>query len=469
MNNRRKTLPPLSGKVPVEMRPLLEAIKEILETGEGVRGDSLDQKITYRDLLESGLARLRLPGGGTAGGLLPNAPQPNLAIPPGPSEFYAEGGFYGIVTLTWGIPQEVYNNHGFTNIYRNAEDNFATAELIGRDSGFMYNDKTRDDLEPGTEVGYYYWITYTSDSDVEGPPNSPDGTYAIPLPDTELLLEQLTRQINESQLAIELATKIDTTALLAATVETGLADEITVRQEEDEALAQQITTVTGRVDETVAAVSSEATARAEGDEALAQQVTTVATRVGENESAVQQQLQSINGLSAQYTLRLDVNGYVSGFGAYNDGSRADFGVVADRFYIASPSGGLINPFIVDSGTVYINNAVIKNASIEQGKLGPISFGKIVDSGGNPVTTLQGKLRAEAIDVESLQIGNANITGVIQSNATGAFGRPRWRLDKNAGLEMNGASNGGRMEIRDNVIKVFDQNGTLRVQIGDLLA
>ena len=56
---RRRTLPPVSPKVSAELRPLVSAIAEIIETGEGVRGNPLDRKLTLRDLLDSGIGRLR--------------------------------------------------------------------------------------------------------------------------------------------------------------------------------------------------------------------------------------------------------------------------------------------------------------------------------------------------------------------------------------------------------------------------
>ena len=55
---RRKTLPQVSPKVANELKPLVTAIKEIIETGEGVRGDPLDRKITLRDLVDGGIVEV---------------------------------------------------------------------------------------------------------------------------------------------------------------------------------------------------------------------------------------------------------------------------------------------------------------------------------------------------------------------------------------------------------------------------
>ncbi len=653
MTPRRKTLPALSPKAPAELRPLFAAMAEILETGEGVRGDKLDRKLTLRDLLDGGVARLRI-AGNPLSGLLPGVAPPDLAVPPAPTGFAADGSFFGRVHLTWEPPHEQYRNHAHANIYRAETDNFANALLVGREGGMFYSDLVRDDVtsvsDPLSLPGYYYWVTFSSTADIEGPPNSPDGTFAQPLPDASYLLAQLSGALGATQLETSLRTRIDkidtlsgpvtlsgsvaqllsaeaaarATALsglnatlsgsiaterdariaglagangytdtkvsqestaradgfsaLATQIEqieagfggdytVGMAVEKQARIDGDTALASSVTSLTSYAQGTAADVANEQQARASADEALASDVTalyaatdtaqagvygeaqaridgdsaisavqrviaaansvgsaaykvssevfvneneamasrveelrvdidnteasirselvvlaaadtalassinTVQTTVAGNTASIQQQASSINGLSAQHTLKLDVNGYVSGFGAYNDGSSADFAVLADRFWIARPGApaSAVKPFTVINGAVYMDSAFIRDASIQEGKLGPITFGKIFDASGSPVTTVAGKLRADMLDVDSLRVGDANISGVIQSSAVNSVGQRRWVLDKNSGLTLNGSGAGGRMEIRDTVIKVFDSSGRLRVQIGDLNA
>jgi hypothetical protein len=90
-----------------------------------------------------------------------------------------------------------------------------------------------------------------------------------------------------------------------------------------------------------AAVQAEATARANADGALATQITTVSTTVGGNTSAIQTQATAINGLSAQYTIKVQAGGIAGGIGLAAeapDGSEGmiDFAVRANRFYVAPP-------------------------------------------------------------------------------------------------------------------------------------
>ncbi|MCM7075803.1 phage tail protein [Enterobacter roggenkampii] len=65
------------------------------------------------------------------------------------------------------------------------------------------------------------------------------------------------------------------------------------------------------------------------------------------------------------------------------------------------------------------------------------------------------------------ITNAKIGNFIQSNnyVAGSVG---WRLDKSGTLEMNGATSGqGRLTLNNTRMDVYDQNGTLRVRMGQL--
>ncbi|MGM0858667.1 MAG: phage tail tip fiber protein [Pseudomonadota bacterium] len=359
MNNRRKALPPIDPKTDPKLRPLLEALKEISETGDGVRGDPMDRKLTIRDLVDAGLARLK-PGSMTEFGPpdspIDNEPPGSTLIPPRPADFEAIGSF-GYVVLTWGIPGDLYLNHAFTNVYRGEDDNFANAEMIGRDAGMMYTDHVREVEEEG--VGFYYWITFTSTDDVEGPPNSTSGTYAEVIPDIGFLMDRLSSDIDDSKLAKSFLERLPG--------------------------YQETVSDSGDI----------------------------------------------------YTLTLNQNGYISGLGAYNDGTTSDFTIIADRFWVAPPgSQARRKPFIIQDGKVYIDTAVIREASIQEGQLGPISFGKITDGNGTPVTTVAGKLKGELIEAENLRVAQAAIFyGNVFSNNYQA-GVSGWAIYQSGDFEIN---------------------------------
>lgn len=102
-------------------------------------------------------------------------------------------------------------------------------------------------------------------------------------------------------------------------------------------------------------------------------ITRLETDVSNSSAKLDVVAESVNGMSASYFVKTDVDGLVSGFGLYNDGVGSAFGVNADYFYIGRGSGGK-KPFIVTTtpqtidGVTYpvgtwISVALIANATI----------------------------------------------------------------------------------------------------------
>jgi len=456
MVNRRRTLPPVSPRLDREIKPLISAISEILEVGEGVRGDPLDRKITYRDLLDSGIGQLR-PGlrPNNPGALKPGEGPKDMRIPPKPSGFAVSGGFNGLISLAWDIPGELYSNHAHTNIYRAEEDNFANAELVGRDAGAFYTDVVRADAEIKT---YYYWIAFVSTSNIEGPTNATSGTPGQALEDTGYLIEKLSGEIRESELAQDLNSRIDLIdgpEDLMGSVAARMKTERTERADADTALSQQIDTVIAQANGNQAAIQTEQTARADADTALSQQIDTVQSTVGDNTTSLQTQAESIDGVKAQYTVKIDANGAVAGFGLAStpsddteDGNFSEFYINADRFAVM-PQGAnkaeAVAPFIVQDGEVFINVARIKKGSIQKGQIGAIGFGQIEDANGLPVTTVAGKLKAQNIDVDNLSVAEA--AKFYGDNQSGNFlsGDRGWKLWQDGRMEIS------QGQINDSVV------------------
>lgn len=136
----------------------------------------------------------------------------------------------------------------------------------------------------------------------------------------------------------------------------------------------------------VSALQRESTVRAQADQTMAQDITTLQSISGGNTVAIQQEATTraseTGSLFAKYTVKIDANGYVSGFGLASTANNAtpfsEFAVRADRFSIASPSGPGITPVVpfavqttpttIDGITfqpgVYMTQAVIKKAIVE---------------------------------------------------------------------------------------------------------
>ena len=110
------------------------------------------------------------------------------------------------------------------------------------------------------------------------------------------------------------------------------------------------------------------------------------------ETALETSASNVNGLRSQYSVKIDSNGNVAGFGLASTssaaGSTSEFTVVADRFALVSPQDTLkTTPFVVQATAttlngqsvpagVYMDNAFIKNGSIEAAKIGSLNADKI---------------------------------------------------------------------------------------------
>ncbi|WP_368569579.1 host specificity protein J [Enterobacter roggenkampii] len=140
---------------------------------------------------------------------------------------------------------------------------------------------------------------------------------------------------------------------------------------------------------------------------------------------------------ASYVTNLGIirNGvkYSTGFGMSIEPSgnsyKSTVVFAADQFgiYSGSDPGNYQAAFFVYNGQVFIRSAFIQDGSVD----------------------------------------NAKIGNFIQSNNYVA-GSQGWRIDKGGTLEMNGATSGqGRLTLNNTRMDVYDQNGTLRVRIGQL--
>jgi hypothetical protein len=71
---------------------------------------------------------------------------------------------------------------------------------------------------------------------------------------------------------------------------------------------------------------------------------------------------------AMWTAQVTVNGLVGGFGIINDGITVEAGFDVDLFWVGRTSADKVKPFIISGGVVYIDSAVIQDASITNAKL-----------------------------------------------------------------------------------------------------
>ncbi|MEX2964695.1 DUF1983 domain-containing protein [Microbulbifer sp. TYP-18] len=208
----------------------------MVEVGLGTRGNPLDAFLTKRNLIDTGLVKLinnsrfAIPGID----LVPTNSAPDPIVPPAPTGFAVTNGF-SHVFLQWNNPNSQYRGHAYTTIYRATEDNLANAVAIGQSTSFLYAD-----VGVQREVTYYYWIAYTSITDIEGPHNGAAGTAGSTAPDPALVLESLSGQIRETQLYQTLQDRLNLVDNPATGLVDSLSNEISSRQQAVNSLQQQI-------------------------------------------------------------------------------------------------------------------------------------------------------------------------------------------------------------------------------------
>lgn len=146
----------------------------------------------------------------------------------------------------------------------------------------------------------------------------------------------------------------------------------------------------------------------------------------------------INELAAMYTIKTQLTAdgrtYLAGIGVgieNNDGIvESQVLLAASRVAIIDPNTGassIVSPFVVQGGQVFINSAVINSATIQQALIGQTLESVAKLPNGQPVLSLNFQ------------------TGEIKLNGTAADGR--------------------RLSVNNQLIQVFDKNGTLRVRLG----
>ncbi|MCG5537855.1 DUF1983 domain-containing protein [Halorhodospira sp. 9622] len=371
---RTTQLPSVPTDASPAERQFLDAVKQVIELGEGQRGDPLDAKLTRRDLVEMGLAKLKeglRAGVGVGGTLEPVEPPPNVTTPPRVADFQAQAAFTRVI-LTWGRPQ--YSNHSHVEIWRAQVADIGQAVMVGVQFARIHTDVV------GSSWSGYYWARNVSLAGVRGPFSQ--SRQAETARDADYFLEQLTGEITESQLY--------------------------------DSLNQRIDLIDGDMDGSVnARVAHEREERIEADEALAQDITQVSASVGENQAAIEERAKvTVDGedVNAQWTLRLqttnDGTPVVGGIGLEADGDAVTFGLNVDRLWLGHPSvdytqEGKVFPFVVDGGTVYLNEAVIKDASISYAQIKQAAVDQIA---------------ADSLEATEAYIGDLNVWDLGVENA-----------------------------------------------------
>lgn len=378
---------------------------------------------------------------GTGGwtGPLPGDPDNNININAVPA--------FGGIDVTWSYPATYPYAVSYGILYRGELDNFfGAAEHAIVTGGFFY-DKINEDKR------YYYWIRLVSVNGTIAEPVGP--ATAVAKPTIGQLIEDLTGQIDAGLLSQTLKNQLDQISIL----NTNLLNEITDRQTGQTTLAQAMADVEEGTADALTFFTSQVNSLTNADSAIVESIDLAAATLNGNIASVSTNLtamiQEVDGqvtnIGALYTVNVNVNGLVGGFGIYNNGSVIQAGFDVDEFYVGKTQANKRKPFIISGGVVYIDEAAIEK----------LTFTKLRSADGSFIVA-DGKVKADYLNVKGLTVTNnlGQVSFAVDVNGDSTFGGT---------LNIKSAASGERVEQTNQVYKVIDAGGVVRVKLGNLAA
>lgn len=187
--------------------------------------------------------------------------------------------------------------------------------------------------------------------------------------------------------------------------------------------------------------------KATGDiKSLGERITTAQSTAEGNKATVQAHSRSINGLEAQYTVKVDVNGKVAGYGLAttpkNGTPESKFIVNADRFGVGATGKADIFPFTVDTrqNRVGVNGELVVNgkAIVDRLNAGDIHGDKITAN-----TLNANRLTAGSVTAREMAAGSIT----AEKLAANAVTANKMNVNELSAISSNlGSINGGSLDI-----------------------
>lgn len=220
---------------------------------------------------------------------------------------------------------------------------------------------------------------------------------------------------NAADLVSEQMTRANADSSLASSITAGIATAKAYTQAWSEEGAD--------VTENSAAFISEQIARADGDSANAEIINTVQTTVSGHTTAIETTLTSINGIQGKYSVKIDNNGYVTGFGLIstdNDGvPSSEFIILVDKFKIVTPGDSPRTPFVI----------------------GQVDGIDTVGIDGNLV--VDGSIKSPAIEADAIKAAhidsNEIFVGMTIQSSNFVPGSQGWKINQNGNMEIYGGT------------------------------
>lgn len=177
-----------------------------------------------------------------------------------------------------------------------------------------------------------------------------------------------------------LAQTIETQGVRFGELESAITTESTTRAQKDEAIAQQMTTLQATLGgDVTAAINEERTARVSADSALSQRIDVTTSTLNGHTATISSVQQSVNGVSAQFGVAIEIDGRavggyrLTGFRRLDGGFYSQFGISGDLVVDGTIWGTKLAASSIITQYAQINNAIILNAHIADAQ---ITYAKI---------------------------------------------------------------------------------------------
>lgn len=291
--------------------------------------------------------------------------------------------------------------------------------VTGVQSGATYEARVRPVTRPQRSTTWSAWVPAADPAD--------DQVVAVAATATSVPDDTITVDMLSPQARFEISLVTETDAVLGSVAEQIAALKESARQSsvatidallnaqnnatqvrvekiervaQDLVLAQQITTISAQINNTIlAAIQEEQTARATADSTLAADIATTITRMDGNEVAVTVLQESINGIEGRWGVAINSNGQIVGLVQLDASATAGstFTIVADNFKVAAVgAGGSAVPIfaiqnvngvakvalrgdMLADGTITAQKIVASSLSALSANLGTVTAGLIRDA------------------------------------------------------------------------------------------
>lgn len=201
-----------------EAKRFAQSVNESIGVLKGELGDPLDAAVTYKDLIDSGIAKrdIRINSNGEITGVASGSvfivpgDGPVLDVPPAPTGLSVGAAFQNIL-IDWDLA--AFNGFSHAEVWAATTNNFANRVFVGQTTANVFSHQV------GTSQTRYYWVRFVNTQNVVGPFNSTTGVGGTTaLIDTQHIADSLitaAKLVDGAVTEVKIATDAVTNAKIA--------------------------------------------------------------------------------------------------------------------------------------------------------------------------------------------------------------------------------------------------------------